>query len=78
MICGGVECKLKKYEAKKIVRGVGKEGYRRCSKCELFLKYDGIYCPCCSCRMKVSFRNNKARQKSRDMVLKNHDHKESE
>jgi hypothetical protein len=69
MICGGVECKLKKYEAKKIVRGADRDGYRRCSKCELFLKYDGIFCPCCSCRMKVSFRNNKSRQKNRDIIL---------
>jgi hypothetical protein len=71
MICRNIICKLEEYEPKKTVRGAAEKGYRRCSNCEVFLKYQGVYCPCCSNRMKVTPNNNKARQKVREERLIN-------
>ena len=61
-ICKGV-CTNSEYETKKTVRGKLREEYRRCSVCCVFLKYQGIYCPCCGVRLKVSPRNNCARKR---------------
>ena len=61
-ICKGV-CTNSEYETKKTVRGKLREDYRRCSICCVFLKYEGIYCPCCGVRLKVSPRNNCARKR---------------
>ena len=32
-------------------------GHKRCYKCEVFMKVDGVYCPCCSIRLKYKPRN---------------------
>jgi|TARA_R110000787_G_scaffold70884_3_gene157748 hypothetical protein len=69
MICRDIICKAEQYQPKKKVRGAASQGYRRCSVCEIFLKYDGIYCPCCSNRMRVTPNNNKARQRVREKRL---------
>lgn len=54
-------------EHKKLVRGVHRTDYKRCSKCTIFLKYAGTYCPCCGVRLKVTPRNSTARRMNRDM-----------
>ena len=28
-------------------------GQKRCQICEIFIKWDGIYCPCCGCRLRI-------------------------
>ena len=61
-ICKGV-CINSQYETKKTVCGKLREEYRRCSVCCVFLKYQGIYCPCCGVRLKHSPRNNYARKR---------------
>lgn len=61
-ICKGV-CTNSQYETKKTVRGKLREDYRRCSICCVFLKYEGIFCPCCGVRLKVSPRNNCSRKR---------------
>lgn len=61
-ICKGV-CTNFEYETKKTVRGKLREDYRRCSICCVFLKYEGIYCPCCGVRLKHSPRNNCSRKR---------------
>jgi len=34
-----------------------KEGQKRCSVCEIFVKWDETYCPCCNYKLKTrSFR----------------------
>ena len=69
MICRNIICKAEQYQPKKKVRGAAAQGYRRCSVCEIFLKYQGVYCPCCSNRMRVTPNNNKARQRVREKRL---------
>jgi len=60
LICKG-KCIIK-YEIKKTVANARENGYKRCSKCLVFMKYEGTYCPCCGVRLKNSPRNNKSRK----------------
>jgi hypothetical protein len=32
-------------------------GQKRCAKCELFIKWDGLWCPCCGCRLRANPKN---------------------
>jgi len=54
------------YEPKKYVRDAGNKGYKRCSKCCVYIKHEGARCPCCTVTLKVSPRNSKSRQQLRE------------
>ena len=47
-------------------------GQKRCQICELFIEWDGLWCPCCGYRLRTRPRNLKykaklrARKKSQD------------
>ncbi|MFL6408450.1 MAG: hypothetical protein ACJ71F_15480 [Nitrososphaeraceae archaeon] len=32
-------------------------GQKRCAMCALFIKWDGLHCPCCGCRLRSNPRN---------------------
>jgi hypothetical protein len=32
-------------------------GFKRCTECGLFIIYEGIRCPCCSCVLRTKSRN---------------------
>jgi hypothetical protein len=34
-------------------------GQKRCQICEIFIKWDGIWCPCCGYRLRTRPRNKK-------------------
>jgi len=34
-------------------------GQKRCQVCEIFLKWDGLWCPCCGYRLRTRPRNSK-------------------
>lgn len=38
-------------------------GAKRCNICELFIKWDGIRCPCCSCILKTQPTTTKNKEK---------------
>ena len=38
-------------------------GQKRCQVCALFMKWDGLWCPCCGCRVRTKPRNSKLKQK---------------
>ena len=38
-------------------------GHKRCSVCEVFLKFDGKKCPCCGTNLRGKPRNSKGRDK---------------
>ncbi|MFL6507968.1 MAG: hypothetical protein ACJ704_08530 [Nitrososphaeraceae archaeon] len=40
-------------------------GQKRCQICEIFIKWDGIYCPCCGCRLRIRPRLFKDKAKLR-------------
>jgi hypothetical protein len=41
-------------------------GNKRCQICELFLRWDELYCPCCGCRLRVGSRNPKLNARLRE------------
>jgi len=44
--------------------GIGRyiSGQKRCYSCEVFIKYDGVYCPCCGCKLRTHPRNKKYKE----------------
>jgi hypothetical protein len=40
-------------------------GQKRCQICEIFIKWDGLWCPCCSYRLRMRPRNLKSESKLR-------------
>ncbi|HZA07911.1 MAG TPA: hypothetical protein VE619_09415 [Nitrososphaeraceae archaeon] len=38
-------------------------GQRRCQVCELFIKWDGLFCPCCGYRLRTRPRNAKYKRR---------------
>jgi len=40
-------------------------GQKRCQICEIFLKWDGLWCPCCGYRLRTKPRNLKYKSKLR-------------
>ena len=45
-------------------------GQRRCQICEIFIKWDGLWCPCCGYRLRTKPRNQefKAKLRTRDSL----------
>ena len=40
-------------------------GQKRCQVCEIFIKWDGLWCPCCGYRLRMRPRNLKSELKIR-------------
>ena len=40
-------------------------GNKRCQICEIFIKWDGLWCPCCGYRLRTKPRNLKYKAKLR-------------
>ncbi len=39
-------------------------GQKRCTICELFIKWDGLRCPCCGCRLRTKPKNTADRRRA--------------
>ena len=61
MTCKGI---CTRYKAQKPV-GTGRyaSGQRRCQICEIFIKWEGLWCPCCGYRLRTKPRNLKYKAK---------------
>ena len=66
MTCRGI---CVRYKAQKPV-GTGRyaSGQRRCQICEIFIKWEGLWCPCCGYRLRTKPRNLKYKAKLRARV----------
>ena len=51
MTCDGI-CKQYRIKPSK-GRGHYKKGHKRCQLCEIFIKYDGLRCPCCGKKLRL-------------------------
>jgi hypothetical protein len=40
-------------------------GHKRCQTCDLFIEWDGVFCPCCVYRLRTRPRNMKFKAKLR-------------
>ena len=62
----GISCKgtCNRYKISKINgRGRYSFGQKRCNECGIFIKWEGIFCPCCGCRLRLKPRNSKYKEK---------------
>ena len=52
--------------------GVGRylTGQKRCQVCEIFITWDGLWCPCCGYRLRTRPRNLKYKVKLRERELR--------
>ena len=62
MFCRGT---CSKYAVKHSPSAGGRyeSGHKRCSSCEIFIKFDGIRCPCCGTALREKPRSSKAKEK---------------
>ncbi|AFU57941.1 zinc finger C2H2 domain-containing protein [Candidatus Nitrososphaera gargensis Ga9.2] len=44
-------------------------GQKRCQVCEIFIKWDGLWCPCCGYRLRTKPRNLKYKAKLREKMI---------
>jgi len=57
MVCKGICIRHK--AMKPVATGRYSIGQKRCQVCQIFLKWDGLWCPCCGYRLRSSPRNSK-------------------
>ena len=75
MTCKGI---CTRYKAQKPV-GTGRyaSGQRRCQICEIFINWEGLWCPCCGYRLRTKPRNLKYKAKLRERIEADAEVKES-
>ena len=68
LACKGI-CKRHKALKPSVAYGGGRysAGQKRCAVCELFMKWDGWWCPCCGCRLGAKPRTVERRRKWGDL-----------
>jgi rRNA maturation endonuclease Nob1 len=42
-------------------------GQKRCQVCQIFIDWEGIFCPCCGYKLRVTPRNRKLKQTFRNL-----------
>lgn len=69
-ICKGV---CTRHKAKKSKEGRYASGQKRCNFCNVFMTWDGFWCPCCGSRLRLKPRNgiNKERLKNKVTMMVN-------
>ena len=55
MACKGIHNKYKR--TRKVGNSNYTEGNKRCNHCEVFIKWSGLYCPCCRYKLRTKPRN---------------------
>jgi rRNA maturation endonuclease Nob1 len=56
MTCKGICLRLRAFKPAHSGRYVN--GQKRCQGCEIFIKWDGLWCPCCGFRLRLGPRNS--------------------
>ncbi|MFZ0512833.1 MAG: hypothetical protein WAM14_14595 [Candidatus Nitrosopolaris sp.] len=59
MVCKGICVRHKAMKPCGPTTGRYSTGQKRCQVCEIFLKWDGFWCPCCGYRLRTRPRNSK-------------------
>jgi len=72
MTCKGV---CVRHKASK-PRGIGRyaSGQRRCQICELYMNWEGLWCPCCGYRLRSKPRNVTYKERLKETVFKSGTH----
>jgi hypothetical protein len=66
MVCKGI---CQQHKALRPANGSGggrrySAGQKRCTICELFIKWNGLWCPCCGCRLRTKPKNTADRRRA--------------
>jgi hypothetical protein len=61
MVCKGICVRHK--ATKPVGTGRYSTGQKRCQVCEIFVNWDGVFCPCCGYRLRTKPRNLKLKAK---------------
>ena len=60
-----------RHRAQKIFRiGRYDSGQKRCQVCEQYIRWDGLWCPCCSYRLRTTPRNQRYKRIFREREKK--------
>jgi hypothetical protein len=51
-------------------------GQKRCQICAIYMRWDGIWCPCCGCRVRTRSRNSKFKQELKTTRKKYNENKD--
>ena len=70
MICKGI-CLLHRARRPSGSFGRYATGQKRCQICNIFLRWDGLRCPCCGCKVRTRPRNSKSK-KELEIIRKKH------
>ncbi len=46
-------------------------GQKRCTSCSIFIKWEGLWCPCCGCRLRTMPQHTKDRNELRAIRIRN-------
>ncbi len=63
MVCKNICINYKAKKPKKMSRYIS--GQKRCFKCDIFINWDGLRCPCCGFKLRVGPRTTKYREQFR-------------
>ena len=67
----GITCNnvCHKYRAKKPNK-IGRylSGQKRCNSCDVFINWDGLWCPCCNYKLRLTPRSSKYKKKYVDAM----------
>jgi len=66
MVCKGICHKYKIKWGKQQYRYAA--GQKRCNVCEIFVSWDGKYCPCCGMMLRTKPKLSKYRQKFNEQI----------
>jgi len=60
----GCKGKCGVYRSTKLANGQGRysNGQRRCQICSIWIKWEGLWCPCCGYRLRTKPRNKKFKE----------------
>ena len=53
-------------------------GQKRCQICAIYMRWDGMWCPCCGCRVRTRPRNSKFKQKFKTTRKKHNENKDKD
>ncbi|MBT3762189.1 MAG: hypothetical protein HOF89_06390 [Candidatus Nitrosopelagicus sp.] len=67
--CNGV---CKKYKAHKPSYQISRyaAGQKNCTVCEIFLEFDGIFCPCCNKQLRCVPKSKNGKEKFLSQIIK--------
>jgi hypothetical protein len=77
MVCKGI---CIRHRAQRPAGSFGRyaTGQKRCQVCAIFIRWDGLWCPCCGCRVRTRSHNSKLKQKLKTIIKREHNENENE